>query len=223
MKASILPTTPALSLFSNAKKLALLCVFMITLSSCGKSNEEKADDLIHKYLLEELYNYESYSPIESKFEEAYDVALNDSSCRKIAMNIAKMKDDYQEGMRVFRSQMVEAGLFKQGVNMSVYSKGDLEHYPEILETHKMTEAIDAAIAFEVSKLQIGNIRDGENHIGYSVTHKFRYKDSSGNPATGNYYFLFDKQVKNILCAIDLENETNKSMLGILKKNCSSNE
>lgn len=205
-------------------KNSILFIFVVLLlCACGKSKEEKADELIHKYLLEELYDYESYTPIESKFEEAYDVALNDSSCRKTAMNIVKMRNDYQEGMRVFRLQMEDVGLLKNGEDILGYYKGDLERYPEILKTQKMIDAINASLSFEISKLQIGSIRDNEKHIGYFVIHKFRYKDSFGNPAAGNYYFLFDKRVDNIVCVINLNNEANKAMLEVIKQFCSDDE
>lgn len=223
MKTQILSTATSESFFSNVKNIIFLCIIIATLSACGKSKEEKADELIRKYMLEEIYDYESYSPIESKFEEAYNVALNDSSCRRIAMNIVKMEEDYQEGMRIFRLQMEDAGLIQNGTNSFVYSEEDLKYYPDILETQRQIDVIDASISFEASKLRILRLSETGECIGYSVVHKFRYKDSFKNPKTGNYYFLFDKRIKNILSVIDLEDEKNQSMLNVLRKYCSNNE
>ncbi len=207
------------------KRFITPVLFAFTLMLCigCRSNEEKSSVLIKKYLLEELYNYDSYSPIESEFKDAFHTALNDSVCRKHAFNIVKMRKDYQDGMQVFTYQMEEAGLTDKRGGVSGYWIGDLEQYPDILETHQMLDFIDKALSDQILQLKINRPLDENKCIGYYVNHKFRYKDSAGNPATGNYYFLFDKELKNILFAIDLDDETNKSMLDVLNQFCSNDK
>lgn len=205
------------------KQTVLFILSILLFCSCGKSKEEKADALIKKYLLEELHNCDNYSPIESKFEKAYNIALNDSACRKYAINIVNIRNDYQEGMRIFTHQMEEAGLFTKGQEMNGYYKGVLKRYPEIFKTHKMIETIDATLSDQISLLKNSKPIDNGKHIGYSVNYKFQYKDSFEKSAVKNYYFLFDKQLKNILCAINLEDEANKSMIDVLDQYCSDNK
>lgn len=200
-------------------KHSILFVFIaLLLCACGNSKEEKADALIKKYLSEELRNYDSYSSVESKFEKAYNVALNNSACRKHAFNIVRIRNNYQDGMKVFMHQMKEAGLIADGEELSGYSKESLNRYPEILETKQMIDNLDPILSNEISQLSSQSFDETEQ-IGYSVNHKFRYKDSLENPAIGNYYFLFDKELHNILCVIDLEDETNKSMISVLNQFC----
>lgn len=205
-------------------KNSILFIFVVLLlCACGKSKEEKADELIHKYLLEELYDYESYTPIESQFEEAYNVALNDSNCHKIAMRIVKLFSEYDLTKSVFGVQLENVGLLKKGEMIPENWVSGLDRYPEISQTQKQLYDIDSKLTFEISKLQINRLSEGEKHIGYSVTHKFRYKDSFGNPAAGNYYFLFDKGLNNIVCAINLNDKTNKAMIEVIKQFCSNDE
>lgn len=196
-----------------------LLVFVLLLCVGCQSNEEKANALIHKYLLEELYNYDSYEPIEFKFEEAHNIAFNDSICRQHAINIVKIRKDYQEGMRILTLQMEDAGLSNGYFLMELEQR-----YPEIYETNKRIDIINDALSKEIYSLESLNIfHNGEKHIGYSAYHKFRYKDSIGTPATGYYYFLFDKQLKRILYAADLNNEINKAMIDVLDQFCSESK
>lgn len=206
------------------RNLILFIFSTLLFCSCGKSKEEKADSLIKKYLLEELYNYDSYSFIESKFDEAYNIALNDSVCRKHAANIVRIRNNYRDGMRVFTHQMEEAGLFTKGEDMQGYSIPKIKcYYPEIYETHVMIEKLDNILSDEILQLKNHKPFNEKEHIGYSVIHKFRYKDSFGNPATGNYYFLFDKKLKEIIYAANFEDEACKSMISVLNQFCSANE
>lgn len=201
----------------------ILFVFILILCIGCQPNEEKANALIQKYLLENLYNYDSYSPIESDFKKAFHTALNDSVCRKHATNIVTIRNDIQEGTQIFALQMEEVGLFTKGQEMQGYYKGDLERYPEILETHQILDGMNKTLSDQILQLKINKPLDENKCIGYSLNHKFRYKDSAGNPATGNYYFLCDKDLKNILFTIDLDDETNKSMINVLNQFCYGDE
>lgn len=206
------------------KRFITPVLFAFTLILCigCQSNEEKSSALIQKYLLKELHNYDSYTQIESNFEKAYNIPLNNSICRQHATNIVRIRNNYQDGMKVLTHQLEEAGLIAEGEELSGYSKESLNRYPEILETKQMIDNLDPLLSNEISQLSSQSFDETE-YIGYSVNHKFQYKDSAGNPATGNYYFLFDKELKNILFAIDLDDETNKSMISVLNQFCPNRE
>lgn len=206
------------------KRFITHVLFAFTLMLCigCQSNEEKSSVLIQKYLLEKLYNYDSYSPIESEIKDAFHTALNDSVCRKHAINIVRIRNNYQDGMKVLTYQLEKAGLIAGGEKISVYSKENLNRYPEIRETEQMIDNLDRLLSNEISQLSSQSFDETED-VGYSVNHKFRYKDSAGEPATGDYYFLLDKKLKNILFAIDLNDETNKSMINVLNQFCSNSK
>lgn len=206
------------------KRFITPVLFIFSLIFCVgcQSNEEKSSVLIQKYLLKELYNYDSYTQIESNLEKAYNIPLNNSICRQHATNIVRIRNNYQDGMKVLTHQLEEAGLIAEGEEFSGYSKEILNRYPKILETKQMIDNLDPILSNEISQLSSLSFDETE-HIGYSVNHKFRYKDLTGNPATGNYYFLFDKELKNILFVIDLDDETNKSMLDVLNQFCSNDK
>lgn len=206
------------------KRFITPILFAFTLMFCigCQSNEEKSNALIQKYLLEKLHNYDSYTQIESNFEKAYNTPLNNSICRQHATNIVRIRNNYQDGMKVLTHQLEEAGLIAEGEEFSGYSKEILNRYPEILETKKRIDNLDPLLSNEISQLSSQSFDETE-YIGYSVNHKFRYKDSADNPTTGNYYFLFDKELNNILFVIDLDDETNKSMLDVLNQFCSNDE
>ena len=172
--------------------------------------------------MEKLYNYDSYFPIESEIKDAFHTALNDSVCRKHAINIVRIRNNYQDGMEVLTYQLEKAGLIAEGERISGYSKEDLNRYPEIRETEQMIENLDRLLSNEIFQLS-SQFFDETEVVGYSVNHKFRYKDSAGEPAIGDYYFLLDKKLKNILFAIDLNDETNKSMIDVLDQFCSNSK
>lgn len=63
-------------------------LFLIFISFCllgCKSKEEKAEELIKKSLFQSLYDFDSYSPIETIVKEAYEIPKNDSALFNIAV------------------------------------------------------------------------------------------------------------------------------------------
>ena len=189
-------------------------LFLILLVSSCQNKEDRANTLIRKQLIERLHNFDSYTPIESNLSKAYESALNDSLSREKAMNIVKIREAYQLGMSVLQKQMEDVGLLSSGQQIQAYWANSIQKYPEIVETHNKIDNLSALLDQEISILRSIQLNKNKQ-IGYSVYHKFRYRDSNGNPAVGLYYYLFDNKLEKILCVIDMNDENNKRMIDVL--------
>ena len=63
----------------------LLC---LSFTQC-KSKEDKANELIKDYMFKNLYDFDSYQPIETKIDSAFHTIYNDSSAIHYAFRRSK--------------------------------------------------------------------------------------------------------------------------------------
>lgn len=73
----------------NSKCIVFLFA-VLTLCSCGQSKEERAQQMIAEYLKGELYNFDSYEPIQTKVDSAFVTLVNDKEMNDLTMEMIKM-------------------------------------------------------------------------------------------------------------------------------------
>lgn len=186
------------------KKLIFMLVAAAVFCSC-KSREEKALELIKDDMFKTLYDFESYQPIETQLDSAYQSAYTDTTIMYFAKEAA-------EGMKKVRLELDKADEETNTMRIwrGLYTASAQRNFEEAsakVKTHLFTA--DLFMAF--CKHKEDTIRTLSNAItpdfyGWKVTHKFRCKTKGGQSTIGNYVYIFDKNVKTILYKEDTESE-----------------
>lgn len=186
------------------KKIALLITLFLSLVSCVRTPEDKANSIIRERVKNSLFFPDSYEAIETVVDSAFapkdDPAFYDKALELYNLFVAVeayrgAADRAERVMNVWKNPYLD-GLgqvnYKQSKkNFEKYSK-QVEYYTAKIEKEKdyLQEVINAHPRF----------------IGFKVTHKFRAKTNSGDVLIGEKIFITNEEMTEILAGYDSDKE-----------------
>lgn len=188
------------------KKILLWIAIIIPILSSCKSKEEKATEMIKNEMFKTLYDFESYQPIETKVDSAYTSIYTDSTIISHAYIARHFLDDVDKQLEEIKDAKSTMEIWGDG-----YSSLSRTKFNNAYE--KYTEALDKAKAYiEIANLQMDTIKQLSKKFepkfyGWKATHKFRCKTKGGNPDIGNYIYVFDEKMKNIIYQENQDDES----------------
>ena len=195
----------------------LLISFVIV--GCN-SKEEKAAELIKKELYKTLYDFDSYSPIETIVTEAKQSVYTDTAFFKsaqtilIGLNIAK---ECKEKASEAEEKMDLWG--EPSYSSSSYS--DKKYYKYKEEYQKNMEQFFGTWlglkSLEKNLKDTLQTIDPQNTIGWEVKHKFRCKTQGGYSSIGNFRYVIDKNFKNVLLYEDMDDDNFEKLRDKIEK------
>lgn len=185
-------------------KLGIILAVCFSVGAC-KSKEDKALALIDKQMFSSLYDYESYQPIGTQIDSAFNVVeYNDEIIALgilISDDMAKLNDELKETKNAKRDMNIWSDSY------SSYGRSEYDEAKNKMKEHWENAKRYGQKVF----LEMGMIREKATELdgtfrGWKVTHKFRCKTKGGNPTLGTYIYIVDKDVKKILYYEDTEDE-----------------
>jgi len=170
----------------NALRNTLLLVFAIVSFSACKSNEQKAAALIKDYMFKNLFDYESYEPIETSIDSAKE---------------KEAEEHHEEYEDASRTMDIWSGGWSSSSTRE-YNKARKKAIEELIASVEGTRASIRNLK------QIKSMADtlSSGFIGWSAIHSFRCNTRGGSKTIGNYLFIFDKSFKTILNVFDADDE-----------------
>jgi len=190
------------------KKLLLVLLPLLLLSSC-KTNEEKAAELIKNELSKTLYDFESYSPIETSVNVAKISLYNDTALWNKGVMLANyMKEtleymDKSEKAKELMELWGKPSYYSSSYSDNKYYKFK-DEYTDAIAKVIVEGALCKVIAQELrdtlSKIDTTQV------IGWEVSHRFRCKTRGGNAAIGDYRYIIDKDFKKVLLREDKDDK-----------------
>lgn len=192
----------------------LLC---LSFTQC-KSKEDKANELIKDYMFKNLYDFDSYQPIETKIDSAFHTIYNDSSAIHYAFAILISEEKHAELKSDYEMLQSSIDIWCDGSYYSSYSSNKCQECLDKAK-HNLTEQF-----FWLSRMD--NYRDSlfvlsenlnKEFVGWQVTHDFRCKTKGGNPDIGHYIFTMDKDLKTILSMQDTKDKDTEKVASIIKE------
>ncbi len=194
------------------KKIRKTLLFTVSISSilliCCKSKEEKAAELINNALSKTLYDFESYQPIETMVKEAKYTAYNDTTCWRLATEMAAKGVLLSEYLDEGRDAKEYMSIYTPSYYSSSYSDSKYYKYQKkAVEAYTNANLLVLLINNNAKELkkQIDKL-DTSQIIGWDVDHSFRCKTKGGSAAIGHYRYVIDKDFKTILLKEDMDDE-----------------
>lgn len=199
------------------KHFTLLLLFPLFLVAC-QSKEEKAAEFIKKELSKTLYDFESYSPIETIVTEAKLLPYNDISCREQAISCSSTLEQVSELFNEAKEAKEHMDIWGPPTSYSS-SYSDRKYYEYKADYEKKgNEGVEKMDLFKslVSALKDSvQALDTTKVIGWEVVHRFRCKTRGGNPTIGDYRYVLDKKMKTILIYEDKDEEEYQTIRSFL--------
>lgn len=195
------------------KKILFLATVALVMTGC-KSREEKAAELIKQEMFKTLYDFESYEPIETKIDSAFTSIYTDTLALMYANEVKIMFDELEKeeaeyesaksAMEIWSDSYSSLGAYKYNE-----AKRKVNNYIEkINKTLKKNDEVYA-------KIKERNKQIDRSFIGWEAKHKFRCKTKGGNFDLGNYLYVFDKNMKQILYSKDTDDKEDIQLFGII--------
>lgn len=199
--------------------LVLLSLLFVGMTSC-MSKEDKAEKLIKEEFSKTLYDFESYSPIETIVTEAKQSIYTDSAFFNLAQSLMagyvlsyeylEKGKEADEHMEIWGEPSRYSSSYSDR-NYNKYKKDKEENYRKCLNTWFIVKGLEKNLKDTLQTII------PEKTIGWEVNHKFRCKTKGGHASIGNYRFVMDEKFKNILLYEDIDNEESKKLREIIEE------
>ena len=126
-----------------------------------------------------------------------------------AHNLVKEVEDAKEYMEIWGPPTYYS---------SSYSDKKYYKYKETYDEKKEELLKTYEIGKEYAKIFNDSIKniDENKIIGWEVIHKFRCKTKGGHSTIGNYRYIIDKKMENILIFEDMDDDDYESMRGCIE-------
>lgn len=176
------------------KKLLLIILTLPLIISC-KSKEEKALALINESMFKNLFDYDSYQPIETSIDSAFTSIYRDSVAILYAAVADRLFNEWDNNFEKSREYSRRADTYKKSYN-------NQDSY--LFATNKAEELMGLSQhCLESSSLYIDSVIMRMNQlnpefIGWSAEHKFRAKNKEGTPMILTFFYILDKNFTRIL-------------------------
>lgn len=189
----------------------------LCMTSCSKSPEEKANVLIEKAVKATLFKPDTYEPVVTKVDSAF-TPYCDPEFHKKLFRLKEIGESIYECDDKIRRAKIEASSAEFSMSIreddnDSHSRHEYQRYKEQYEEHnrkieeqtekrntlvekgkKLREEIEAEIAKQ------------PKFIGFKAGHRFRADNNAGETMMGDMFFVFDKDISEILLAYDAESE-----------------
>lgn len=178
------------------KKLLFLIVALVSLSSCSKSNEEKANILIKTELRKSLFLPETYKPVETKVDSAFAPLDNPDLYQKLA-EVAEFNAQYealtQEINEAKRSIAIWGGPYQTDFGRQEVAEAKVKK--ENAEAQQEKVRAKALKAIEETQVLL---KQPKKFVGFKAYHNYRANNNGGQTLIGETIFLIDPNFEKVL-------------------------
>ena len=183
------------------KKFIFVFTIALVLISCGKSPEEKANELIKIEVIKTLYKPDTYNPVETKLDSAFSPSCDPELLKKMheifimvpqMMQLKNELDDAQSSMAMWSNSQTDIGT-------NEYNKAK-QKYENLSSQLESLQLKGTKIVQEVRSM----MSQSPKFIGFMATHNYRADNNAGNTLIGNEIFIIDPEFKKVLFRCDAE-------------------
>lgn len=196
------------------KKLILFAVTALTISSCTETLNDKAETLIEKDMENTLVNPKTYDALETETDSAF-APYDDPELFTLVLDIARENiaiSQIEQKVEELKANMANA---EKGMNMTTIKKSEEYkanyerlklYYDECknqideIEPKKDDVAERIKDKLEVIKERLAAKRE---FIGYKSVHRYSAENQNGEELTDSCYYLFDKDMKEVILSLPL--------------------
>lgn len=181
--------------------IALFAVCAI-FSSCQKTPEDKANDLIKENITKMLTYPDSYESVEttidSLFTPMYTVAFYEKSQRAMEL-IDRIVENKRKVANALFSMHIHSGIYSN----SAYYRAKYKEGKEEYEIAKKYNEKAVPELESLNKEMKAQLEKGDEFLGYAIEHKFRCKNEGGNTTKNDFLLIVDKDMNEVIMSFNL--------------------
>ena len=177
------------------KKLFLLFSILFVLSSCGKSDEEKLNDLIEEATKASLYIPESYDPVSTQCDTLGIDIINPTKIKKSVKIISLVREAQST------QKQIEWDLEQQDYWQGKYGDFYNDYSNKVRRGEEKRDKLKSQAMRLFAEL-LNDYNTNRGFYGYFVEHKFRAKNNMGDVMFGDVIYIVNKDKTKIVAAYD---------------------
>lgn len=181
--------------------IALFAVCAI-FSSCQKTPEDKANDLIKENIAKMLTYPDSYESVETKVDSLFNPIYSVDFKRK-AQRAMELSDRIEDNKTNIDHGLLTMNLYSGPYSNSVYDRNKYKEGKEEYETAKKYNEKAVPELAALKKEMKAQLEKGDEFLGYGIEHKFRCKNEEGNTQLIECLLIVDKDMKKVIYGVDL--------------------
>lgn len=203
----------------------MIVVMAMSLVSCSRSPQDKAEALVAEAMKMSLYVPESYEPLATQIDSAFAPYASPELYDMVIefMELSDELEDCERDMKWAKSSMLSS---KEIAHWSEYSRNEYEddkaEYEECVAKYDDLQSEREKLKDEIYEIASGQ----EEFIGYHIFHRFRCKNNANMSMVSDMLFLVDKDMVQILASYDAEEQEFEDFieaLDVIKENLSAGE
>lgn len=185
----------------KTKSLIITLIAILGLCSCGKSKEEKAQEMAANYLKGVLYHFDSYEPLQTKVDSSFVALSTDREAIELTLDMLKLFQSAQEYADKIESAESSMEIWSPSGYSSAYSKGEYRRAKEERDNNqRLLDKTKDRIQNQFSKIKSRQsyleaealLKIGDFN-GWKVYHKFKSLNGAGTlDLFGEYVFFCDE-------------------------------
>lgn len=200
-------------------KFCLSLLLAITLASCA-SKEDKANKLIKDYMYENLYDFESYEPMKTTIDTMYTDIRFDKEAYALALVAGDKLDKVNDYLAEVRSAQTSMDIWSDSgtsYGRSKYNEAKDKCRDNLNAARKCMREMYASMLLILDRNEALEQNEKGEAIGWKVGHRFRCKTKGGNSTIGEYIFVMDKDLKEVIATFDIDEEDYKAAVDFIEE------
>ncbi len=185
--------------------IALFAVCAI-FSSCQKTPEDKANDLIKENITKMLTYPDSYESVETTVDSLFNPMYSVDFKRK-AQRAMELSDRIEDNKTSIDHGLLTMNLHSGPYSNSVYDRTKYKEGKEEYETAKKYNEKAVPELEALKKEMKAQLEKDDEFLGFAIEHKFRCKNDAGNTIMNDFLLIVDKDMNKVIYGINLNGRT----------------
>lgn len=181
--------------------IALFAVCAI-FSSCQKTPEDKANDLIKENITKMLTYPDSYESVETTVDSLFNPMYSVDFKRK-AQRAMELSDRIEDNKTSIDHGLLTMNLHSGPYSNSVYDRTKYKEGKEEYETAKKYNEKAVPELAALKKDMKAQLEKDDEFLGFAIEHKFRCKNDAGNTIMNDFLLIVDKDMNKVIYGINL--------------------
>lgn len=205
--------------------VAMIVVMAMSLVSCSRSPQDKAEALVAEAMKMSLYVPESYEPLATQIDSAFAPYASPEFHDNILdfIELSEELDECEDEMKFARSLMLSSKEIAHWSESSMNRYMDNKaNYDDCLAKYNEVQSKCDRLKGEIYEMASGE----EESFGYQIVHRFRADNNAGQALVGDVLFIVDKDFTQIYASYEAEDpdyETLQEAIEIIKENISDGD
>lgn len=174
------------------KSLISIATLLLTLSACGPTKEEKAQEMAANHLKGILYHFDSYEPLQTSVDSSFVSLTTDKEAISLTLDMLKLFQSMQKYTDEIKQSERMLEIWSPGKYSSAHIIGEYNRAKEERDINqRLLEKTKERVINQFAKIKKRqSVLNEGDFDGWMVCHKFKSLNGTGTVSLFNEFVFF---------------------------------